>query len=180
MGRTVKCFATGEFGDANCFIKVEGHYYKSREVYVQYRHEIDCHDRAIEMLCKNILKYQEGQPVPSLVFKKYKELSNFYSNDIILKTIKKQYDTLLYYANHKQFKDAAGKILYIFAIINNAIGDIYKAENEKKELQAKEKAKNDNFKVVAENMNAGSKTELPPGRLSQRNISQFIDEGALV
>lgn len=172
--RRVKCVATGEYGDSETFIKVDKHYYKSQEIYEEYRHSIDCKKKAIDILCKDFLKYKAGQPCPTFVFRKYKSLE-FYENEIILKTIEEKYDTLKYYADNKEFKDDIQKVSYLFAIIDNNIGDVYRREERKKLKKKTEELYENKLDDVASSLNSDGKTK--SGRMSQRDISEFCEEG---
>ena len=125
MSRKVKCFITGEEGTSDTFVKIGSHYYKSQAVYDQYRHEIDTRNAIVTRIANEFLGYQAGQKFPAYIQKKLNEL-NYYSYDVILKTIDKMSDKIMYYMNNKEFKNESGKISYIFAIISNNINDVNK------------------------------------------------------
>ena len=125
MARTVKCHITGETGTTDTFIKIGRFYYKSQAVYDQYRHEIDTRNAIVTRIANEFLGYQAGQKFPAYIQKKLNEL-NYYSYDVILKTIDKMSDKIMYYMNNKEFKNESGKISYIFAIISNNINDVNK------------------------------------------------------
>lgn len=125
MSRKVKCFITGEEGTSDTFVKIGSHYYKSQAVYDQYRHEIDTRNAIVTRIANEFLGYQTGQKFPAYIQKKLNEL-NYYSYDVILKTIDKMSDKIMYYMNNKEFKNESGKISYIFAIISNNINDVNK------------------------------------------------------
>ncbi len=173
MGRRVKCRVTGEYGDSDVFIKRGSYYFKSLEVYEQYEKDVRCKDKAVDIIAKDLLGYKEGQPYPSLLFKLYKQL-NFYSNEVILKTIQEKYETLKFYAENKSFANDNGKLFYLFAIIKNHIAEVDKKEKRESKFHVLPQEE----KLIAETMNVEKENQLNPGRLSQRDISQFITEGA--
>ena len=137
MARTVKCHITGETGTTDTFIKIGRFYYKSQAVYDQYRHEIDTRNAIVTRIANEFLGYQAGQKFPAYIQKKLNEL-NYYSYDVILKTIDKMSDKIMYYMNNKEFKNESGKISYIFAIISNNINDVNKEYQWKKKNEEHE------------------------------------------
>lgn len=138
MSRKVKCFVTGEEGTNETFVKIGTHYYKSQEIYEQYRHEVDTRNAIVTMIANNFLGYQSGQKFPAYIQKKLKEF-DFYSNDVILATLEKMSDTIQYYMNNKDFKSESGKISYIFAILSNNINDINKQFKHNKKVEKEHK-----------------------------------------
>jgi hypothetical protein len=125
MARTCKCQITHEIGDVNTFIKIDGKYYKSQEIYDEYKKNANLHRIIVDTIVNDFLNYQKGQIFPTILTKKLKELE-FYPNEVIFNTIKKNHDTIQYWMNTKDFNSDIGKISYIFAIIKGNINDIYK------------------------------------------------------
>lgn len=136
MARKVKCAITGEYGTNETFIKIGTKYYKSQEIYDKDRRRKDLHKKIVDTILNEFLGYQQGQIPSSLLFKKLKELE-FYDNEVILKTIEQQSDTIKYWMNNKEFKNDNGKIAYMFAIIKGSINDIYKEWKREKDLEQK-------------------------------------------
>jgi hypothetical protein len=126
MARTVKCAVTKEIGTSDTFIKIDGKYYKSQEVYDEDHKQKELWSEIIRYICEDLLKYQKGQVFPTLITKKLLELK-YYDREVILETIKVKSNDILYQINQDgKFKDDTGKIFYIFAIIKNNINDIHK------------------------------------------------------
>lgn len=136
MARKVKCAITGEYGTNETFIKIGTRYYKSQEVYDEDRRCKDLHKKIVDTILNEFLDYQQGQIPSSLLFKKLKELE-FYDNEVILKTLYQQSDTIKYWMNNKEFKNENGKIAYMFAIIKGGINDVYKDWKREKDLERK-------------------------------------------
>jgi len=153
MSRKVKCYVTGETGTNDTFVKIGSHYYKSQAVYDAYRHEIDTRKAIISIIAKDFLNYTDGQKFPPYIQTKLNELS-FYSNDVILATIEKTKNSIIYYTTNKEFRNEAGKIAYIFAIIANNINDINKEYKAKLQSEKREHI-----------------TELPPVSIAVSNTS---------
>ena len=137
MARKVKCHITGEEGTADTFVKIGRYYYKSQAVYDTYRHETDTRNAIVKKIANEFLGYQDGQKFPPYIQKKLNELG-YYSYDVILKTIEKKYDTIMYYMNNKEFRNESGKISYIFAIISNNINDVNKSYQWEKKCEQQE------------------------------------------
>lgn len=136
MARKVKCAITGEYGTNETFIKIGTRYYKSQEVYDEDRRCKDLHKKIVDTILNEFLDYQQGQIPSSLLFKKLKELE-FYDNEVILKTLYQQSDTIKYWMNNKEFKNENGKVAYMFAIIKGCINDVYKDWKREKDLERK-------------------------------------------
>jgi len=125
IGRRVKCRITGEFGDSNDFVKIDGKYYKSQKIYDIKQKENQDRQDIIDRFCYDFLDYKPGQIFPTILTKKLKELE-FYGYGVINKTIDKSYKSIQYALSTKEFKNDIGKISYIFAIIKNNINDVYR------------------------------------------------------
>lgn len=147
MGRRVVCRVTGEVGTSDTFVKINGKYYKSQEIYDDYCKEKNLRMKIIGKIYFDLLEYEPGQPFPTIAAKKLSEL-NFYSNEIILKTLESIIPSLKAIFRVKKFKDDNAKISYIFAALKNHINDIYHQE----EIYKKKMVNNDQDKFHIENM----------------------------
>lgn len=136
MARKVKCAITGENGTNETFIKIDTKYYKSQEIYDEDRRCKDLHKKIVDTILNDFLDYQKGQIPSSLLFKKLKELE-FYDNEVILRTIEQQSDTIKYWMRTKGFQNDNGKISYLFAIIKGSINDVHKTWKREKDLEQK-------------------------------------------
>jgi hypothetical protein len=125
MARKVKCALTKETGTTDTFYKAEnGKYYKSQQVYNDWKTDADKRLLARDMLLA-YLGWQAGEPYPTLLGKKLKEL-DFYPGQTICDTINKCSSSIDWAMKNKQFSSTAAKIHYIFAVISNHIGDIHR------------------------------------------------------
>lgn len=123
MARPCKCAVTGEKGTTDTFVKINGKYYKSQEIYDADQMRKAKRKELIRYICEEFLGYGNGQPFPTSLPKKLKELS-FYDDDVILETFKRCASNIHYQMDNKQFSAEYGKIAYIFAIIKNSIADV--------------------------------------------------------
>lgn len=134
MARKVKCKITGEWGTNETFVKIDGHYYKSREIYDEYKENKAYQKLIVKIIFQDFLNHEEGQAVPSYLFKKLKEL-DVYPTQVIYNTVIRNKSSINYYMNSKEFVNDSARINYIFAIIKNNINDEYKRFKAKKKKE---------------------------------------------
>lgn len=165
--RIVKCLATKEVGLKENFYLAPNHkYFKSEEIYKEWllnrakkRHvnpealdpnkrKKDVRKATLELLC-DYIGYKKGEPFPAVMIKKIKELE-FYSDDIIYLTAKKCKNTILWAFVSKKFASTTEKVLYMMAIIRNAIGDVYKEELKKEKLLEADASQNEKIPEITE------------------------------
>lgn len=127
MGRKVKCRITGEIGNSDTFYKADnGLYYKSKELYEEYKQEAEYRRKIIDFFCIELLGYEKGCAFPTVLTKKLESLSA-YSNKTIWATILYKEEDLRYWASvEDKFKNDYGKICYLFVIIVNHINEVQK------------------------------------------------------
>lgn len=127
MGRKVKCRITGEIGNSDIFYKADnGLYYKSKELYEEYKEEAEYRRKIIDFFCLELLGYEKGCTFPTILTKKIESLSA-YSYKTIWATILYKEDDLRYWASvEDKFKNDYGKICYLFVIIVNHINEVQK------------------------------------------------------
>lgn len=127
MGRKVKCRITGEIGNSDIFYKADnGLYYKSKELYEEYKQEAEYRRKIIDFFCIELLGYEKGCAFPTVLTKKLESLSA-YSNKTIWATILYKEEDLRYWASvEDKFKNDYGKICYLFVIIVNHINEVQK------------------------------------------------------
>ena len=127
MGRKVKCQITKEIGSSDTFYKADnGLYYKSKELYEEYKTEAEYRRKIIDFFCIELLGYEKGCAFPTVLTKKLESLSA-YSNKTIWATILYKEEDLRYWASvEDKFKNDYGKICYLFVIIVNHINEVQK------------------------------------------------------
>lgn len=118
-GRKVKCIDTGEYSTSDKAVKIGGHYYSSQEAYDNLQLEntlrIEC--------CESIADYlgYGDKKLPTIAYKKLKELREDYDYDVILEAIHGERDSILWALNTKKFASEYSTMCYIFAILQNNI-----------------------------------------------------------
>ena len=138
MARRVRCQITKEYGTSDTFVKIGTKYYKSQEIYDKHHAEQKLQTQIVETIAYDFLGYEKGQEIPTVMFRKLKEL-DFYSKEVIIETLSEISDAVHYWMENKQFDSDFGRISYIFAIIKNKINDVYKVHKHKKEGRTKNK-----------------------------------------
>lgn len=176
--RLTKCKATGEKGYTLDFYRSEsGEYFKSEEVYREYRAEIDAYNEVKIIIDEELIGYDPNLPYNSLTPYNLKKLKA-YSNVVILETVKRYYDDIVSALNKKEFADSAGKCSYIFAIIKSRAIDVKRELDEEKKMREKikEKATDETLadKLMVEALNTEEVQSQP--QQSARDISSFLSE----
>lgn len=171
----VKCQATGEYGTAKTFYRHEnGKYYKSKEVCEAFLKAQEAKKEALRIIVEEIFGYETGRPFPVSVMKKYKELA-FYGDEVILETVKEIRDSVIECCSRREFASEYNKAAYIFAAINNHVGDVYNrlkaAEKHQKQLE-KQAEKQVQFEV--NDWNDVAEQPKRPTYSQTRDISSFL------
>ena len=96
MGRKVKCRITGEFIEQNIAYKAsDGKYYKSQELYEEMQNNNLLRNSIVESIAYELLGYEAGQPFPTVIFRKLKEIE-FYSMNEIFESFMNCKNSLIY------------------------------------------------------------------------------------
>lgn len=135
MARRVKCVVTGEYGTSDSFVKMNGHYYKSIEIYqADQERKKNRHD-LIDYVCREFLGYSEGQPFSTFLPRKLQELS-FYDDALILQVFREQASVIHQCLDRMTFSNELNKISYIVGIVRNALPEaLQKQERECRQEQ---------------------------------------------
>ena len=172
MGRKVKCQITKEIGSSDTFYKADnGLYYKSKELYEEYKTEAEYRRKIIDFFCIELLGYEKGCTFPTVLTKKLESLSA-YSYKTIWATILYKEEDLRYWASVEgKFKNDFGKICYLFVIIVNHINEVQKKIKAQKQTEKKIDKKIESADLPTETIvqNIGTKR-------AARDISKFLED----
>ena len=161
--RKVKCHITGEEGTVNTFVKIGKFWYKSKEVYDEDKKKKEKHRELIDYICRQFLGYGNGQPFPTYLENKLKEL-RYYDDDVILETFIECNKDIKYWLRNKKFNSDYNRVCYMFAIIRNKIPEV----NKKYIRREKELAKENSIKEFTD-------PELTTGTPNKgKDISEFL------
>ena len=164
MGRKCKCAVSGDIGNTGEFIKIGNKYYKSQEVYDKEQQRKENYRKLIDYICSTFLGYRDGQPFPPALPKLLKKL-NYYDSEVIHEAFVQSEKDILYWLTHKQFSSQYSKMAYMFAIIENKVGDVDK-QMRRKLTQERESKKRSEASVVFSEARSN---------IGGKDISQFLD-----
>ena len=172
MGRKAKCRACGKELSTNEAFKVtEGKvnkYYCSQEEYEEIQR-----DKQRKEEC---FKYLEGfmkVPISKIARKRINELHEYYSYEVIYRTIKFVEDRIRYAVENKNFNSEQAMVNYLIAIIENNINIVLKEyEKEIADFQKLfEEPKNDIDLDIINDLD-----DKPIAKPRTNDISSFLDD----
>lgn len=167
-GYKVKCAVTGEYGTSETFIKYNGRYFKNEKVLNEYKIQSEYWKKCIEKFSFDFLGYQPGQPFPTILPKRIKELS-FYDNETIYRTMCVCENDILQAISNKEFDTDYAKIGYIMAIIKNRIAKVWKV------VRQEQRNANRDYQPIPHNIYA-SLAELQNPKQKVKDISKFVED----
>lgn len=178
--RKVKCCATGEYGFNDEFYRApNGKYFKTENAYADYiqkkearkalrnekriqkeqqellRREKSAARRLVMGELMDVFGYVPGQVFPKSVPKCLKDLE-FYGDEIILETIKRNRGSIDWAIAHKNFRDEYGKTVYVMSIIKNHINDVYAEASRKQKADSHNPPPLDSTYLQADLQNIGT------------------------
>lgn len=152
MARKVKCALTGEQGTDETFVKINGRWYKSLEIYNEDRLNKESYSKAKDLVFFELLGHESGDKYPNFLTKMLREFGS-YGNVVILRTLEENKDFMLNYISSHEFNTDVGKLQFISAILSNNLNDVRrKVRKEKEELKKLEKS-SEEFDITLEGMN---------------------------
>ena len=167
MARKVKCAVTGKYGTSDEFVKIDGKYYSSYEVYAEYAKSAEYWKKVVDKLACEFLGYKEGQPFPTLLTKRLKDL-DFYDNETIYKTVLYSEDAIRYSMQMKNFANDHARISYIMAILKANINTVFKQVlEERRQLKKQPSQTNIDIDGMDDAINPRQKT---------KDLSKYLEE----
>lgn len=155
---------TGEKADASTLYKAaDGKYYTSKTAYDALLQERECRLKCLDLIGAS-LQYPEGSKLPTIAYKRLGELSPF-GYSVVLQVIREHMRDIEWAMRNRDFRDDSGRVMYIFGIIKNNVGQKYR---ESKRVEKPNTPSVDYLSCSTETRNAAQKT---------RDISRFLEEG---
>jgi len=114
---------------------------------------------------RNIMGYKPKMKLPTVTFRKIEEYRDTYGFDVLLDTLKKEEQTIIWALANKDLPQETAKILYIFGIIQNSAGGVWR-EKVKKERMMNRKEPEIDFDNL----------EINNGKQKVRDISAYVEE----
>lgn len=118
------------------------------------------------------LGYDSGQPMPTIVFRKLKEL-DFYSDEIIQETLEESRNAIEWAFNNKEFKDDSARACYMMAVVRNKIPEIYQRSKDNSKTKTKNKTAIELDTIIDSTNRYESKPKI------QKDISDLIGDDDL-
>ena len=172
--KKVRCFVTKEYGTNKTFYRPEdeqfsNHWFKSKEVYDNWRNDVE-KTKAINEMIANFTGYYDGQVFPTIVPRKIKELKEVYGLDTIYETFVEKEKDIQYAMDAKEFNTDLHKCSYIMAIIANNINDVWNRKKREEKNKVKEEVELNSPDLDFEFM------PRPITPKNNRDISQFLED----
>lgn len=168
MARKVRCMITGEYGTSDTFVNHDGRYFKNESVYEEYKFQSEYWVKIIEKFCFEYLGYEKGQPFPTILPKRIKQL-DFYDNETIYRTMLACDNDIHYAIENKNFDTDYAKIGYIMAILTNRIAKVWKVV-----MRERNEAKKA-YQPIPSSCYA-SLAEIQNPKQTVKDISRFVEE----
>lgn len=175
MARSCSCGICKTKGNTEIFYKVtddkgKSKYYCNKEEFDNFNNEKIKRENLIKFILLDVFNYEEGQTVSSALFKKIKELNNFYDYEVIHKCFEEQKDSIQYWMSVKQFNNEFNMISYVIKIIEGNINDTYKKWKFKKQQEIKQENNSVDLDIINQlDTNTPKKTD-------GNGILAFLDE----
>ena len=140
MSRRVKCQVTKEMGTSDIFFKApNGKYYKTEEVYLEWKRTSELRNMCISILC-DVAGYNENIVIPTFLNKMVNDIGKKTGFDVLYETIQRHYKDFVWANEHKEFATELNRLFYYQSIIKNNIIEVYNEHQEEKEQKKREES----------------------------------------
>lgn len=167
--RRVKLQDTGEYSTNDVAYQAPNKkYYSNEAAYQKMERNAVYRKKCIEGMYE-LLEYKEFMKMPTYFYKRLKECEG-YGYDVVYKCMQMKARDIKWAIHNKEFDTEVGKMMYIWAILNNNMNDALKqvvAERREKERKLKDTKTEQSVNV-----------DLDITTVKQRtvNISRFLEE----
>lgn len=169
MARKVKCCVSGKWGTSDTFLKIDGRYYESQEVYDWHKRMSNCWKLMIDKITIDYLGYQKGEPYPTILNKRLKSL-DFYDNEVIYRTVLYCDESISNAMKTKHFDSTYMKIQYILAILRNNIAKVWKIVRAERKAAKEQNKKLDDIVYVESLDNVDNPKQI------NKDISKYVED----
>ena len=167
--RKVKLQDTGEYSTSDVAYQAPNKkYYSSEAAYKKMIINTTYRQKCIDGMYE-LLGYKEFMKIPTYFYKRLKECEG-YGYDVVYRCIQIKAKDIQWALNNKEFNTEVGKMMYIWAILNNSMNDALKevvTERREEERKIKKIQSEDEVDV-----------DLDIGTVKQHtvNISRFLED----
>lgn len=141
MGRKVKLQDTGEFGTSDhAYQAPNKKYYSTESAYKKIALNGEYRVKCVSAIY-DLLGYKDFMKLPTYFYKRLKDCEG-YGYDVVFRCIQKKSKDIQWAIEHKDFSSEVGKMMYLWAILDNSMNDALKEViQEKRESEKIEKSK---------------------------------------
>lgn len=167
--RKVKLQDTGEYStDVAAFKAPNKKYYSSEAAYNKIANNALYRAKCIDAMYA-VLEYQTFMKLPTYFYKRLKECEG-YGYDVVYKCIQRKAKDIQWALKNKTFTSEIGKMMYIWAILNNDMNDALK------EVIAERRAEEKRNKITAVEESVNVDLDIDNGKQHTVDISRFLED----
>lgn len=119
-------------------------------MYEEQRVENAAYLKVKDIMAFDFFGYKKGQRFSTQITKNLEALREGYKPTVILKTLQKCYDSIQSSLINNNITEEFARINYVFAVIQNNIGQIDRREKQIEKLEAQRKLREDEYMKTAE------------------------------
>ena len=167
--RKVKLQDTGEYSTSNTAYQAPNKkYYSSKAAYEKMAANATYRAKCIDTMY-NILDYQTFMKLPTYFYKRLKECEG-YGYEVVYRCMLDKANDIRWAVKNKDFNSEVGKMMYIWAILNNYMNDaLRKVVAERREIERK-------LKTTATEQSVNVDLDIDNGDQHTVNISRFLED----
>ena len=167
--RKVKLQDTGEYSTSDVAYQAPNKKYYSNEaaykkIIINTTYRQKCIDTMYELL-----EYKEFMKIPTYFYKRLKECEG-YGYDVVYRCIQNKAKDIKWALNNKDFNSEVGKMMYIWAILNNSMNDALK------EVVAERRAEEKKNKTTAVEESVNVDLNITEKKQHTVDISRFLED----
>lgn len=167
--RKVKLQDTGEYGtDTSAFKAPNKKYYSSELAYKKMVKNAEYRAKCIDAMYA-VLEYQSFMKLPTYFYKRLKECEG-YGYDVVYKCILNKSKDIQWAIRNKDFNSEVGKMMYIWAILDNSMNDALK------EIVAERRAKEKKEKTTVVEQSVNVDLDISTKKQHIVDISRFLED----
>lgn len=167
--RKVKLQDTGEYSTSDVAYQAPNKkYYSNEAAYKKMMINATYRQKCIDGMYE-LLEYKEFMKIPTYFYKRLKECEG-YGYDVVYRCIQMKAKDIKWAINNKDFNTEVGKMMYIWAILNNSMNDALK------EIVAERREEERKNKNTETEESVNTDIDIDNGEQHTVNISRFLEE----
>lgn len=167
--RKVKLQDTGEYSTSDIAYQAPNKkYYSNEAAYKKMITNALYREKCIDAMYQ-LLRYKEFMKIPTYFYKRLKECEG-YGYDVVYRCIQNKAKDIIWALDNKEFNSEVGKMMYIWAILNNSMNDALK------EVVAERREEERKTKNTKTEESVNTDIDIDNGEQHTVNISRFLEE----